>query len=136
MSPADAAELLGVAPDASIPEIQHAFTRRARLSHPDLMAEASEAERHEAGIRFAELRDARDLLVSSRADAPLAAHVAPEAWPVRTMRTEPMRGPWSTFIVFLLLAVLIVTVVTIQDGFRSEFVENLRGVTVEIPRAP
>ncbi len=134
MSPADAAKLLGVAPDASIPEIQHAFAHQARLNHPDLMAEATEEERHEAGIRFAELHDARDVLVTSRGSVPLRA--AQDSGPVRTLRTEPMRGPWSTFLVFLLLAALIVTVVTIQDGLRGEFVQDLRGVTVEIPEAP
>ncbi len=47
-----------------------------------------------------------------------------------------MRGPWSTFLVFLILAVVIVIVVTIQDGFRTEFVQDLRGVTVERTDAP
>jgi hypothetical protein len=137
MSPADAATLLGVAPGATISEIQHAFARQARLNHPDLMADATEEERHAAGIRFAELGAARDLLVASAASsAALPPRAQPDAWPVRTARTEPMRGPWSTFVVFLLLAVLIVTVVTIQDGFRSEFVQNLRGVTVELPAEP
>jgi hypothetical protein len=137
MSPADAAILLGVAPGASAPEIQHAFARQARLHHPDLMTDASEEERHAAGIRFAELRAARDLLLATAPPA-IATAVGedPYPWPVRTTRTEPMRGPWSTVLVFLLLAVLVVTVVTIQDGFRSEFVQNLRGVTVEIPAAP
>jgi len=137
MSPADAASLLGVAPGASIPEIQHAFARQARLHHPDLLTDATDEERHAAGIRFAELRTARDVLVSSAASSAQEPQGAePSPWPVRTTRTEPMRGPWSTVLVFLLLAVLVVTVVTIQDGFRSQFVQNLRGVTVEIPAEP
>ena len=134
MSPAEAAELLGVEPDAGLPEIQHAFARQARMNHPDLMADASEEERHAAGIRFAELRDARDVLVSSRDSPPM--RLPPGAVPVRITRTEPMRGPWSTFLVFLILAVIIVIVVTIQDGFRTEFVQDMRGVTVEMTDAP
>ncbi len=135
MSPADAAALLGVAPDASVPEIQHAFARQARVSHPDLMADATDEERHAAGIRFAELRDARDVLVSSRATTPTSGGVR-DSGPMRTMRREPARGTWGTFVVFLILAILVVTVVTIQDGFRSEFVQNLRGDTVEVPATP
>ncbi len=137
MSPADAAILLGVAPGATLPEIQHAFARQARLHHPDLLTDATEEERHAAGIRFAELRAARDVLVSSATSGAAESKGAePYPWPVRTTRSEPMRGPWSTVLVFLLLAVIVVTVVTIQDGFRSEFVQNLRGVTVEIPAGP
>ncbi|WP_210481251.1 hypothetical protein [Naasia sp. SYSU D00948] len=135
MSPADAAKLLGVATDASIPDIQHAFARHARLSHPDLMAEATDEERHAAGIRFAELRDARDVLVAARGSMP-AGSPQVAAGPVRIVRTEPVRGAWSTFLVFLVLAVIVVLVVTIQDGFRTEFVQNLRGVTVEVPAEP
>ena len=71
MSPADAAKLLGVAVDASIPEIQHAYARQARLNHPDLLVEATEEERRAAGLRFAELHDARDTLLSEKPVLPV-----------------------------------------------------------------
>src|SRR3954471_1224463 len=139
MSPADAAQLLGVEQDAPIQEIQHAFARQARLSHPDLLVDATEEERHSAGIRFAELREARDLLVTRQPGAGPApqvtsVHIVADGVP---LRTGPMRGPWATFLVFLLLAIVVVTAVTLQDGFRSEFVQNLNGGrVVEQPVEP
>jgi hypothetical protein len=132
MSPADAAKLLGVAADASIPDIQHAFARQARLIHPDLLVEASEDERRSAGLRFSELHDARDALLSEKPVVPV--QLVDEGRPVR-IRVGPMRGPWSTFLVFLVLAMVVVFVVTMQDGFRLEMVQNLVG-NVDSPASP
>jgi hypothetical protein len=134
MSPADAAQLLGVAPDAPIQEIQHAFARQARLSHPDLLVDATDEERHSAGIRFAELREARDLLVTRKPGTPITSvHIVADGVP---LRAGPMRNPWGTFLVFLLLAIVVVITVTLQDSFRSEFVQNLNGGVVEQPVEP
>jgi hypothetical protein len=132
MSPAEAAKLLGVDVDASIPDIQHAFARQARLSHPDLLVDASDDERRSAGLRFAELHDARDALLAEKPVVPV--QLVDDDRPVR-IPTGPMRGPWSTFLVFLVLAMIVVFVVTMQDGFRLEMVENLVG-TVDRPGSP
>jgi len=132
MSPADAAKLLGVDADASIPDIQRAFARQARLSHPDLLVDASDDERRSAGLRFAELHDARDALLAEKPVVPV--RLVDDGRPVR-IATGPMRGPWSTFLVFLVLAMIVVFVVTMQDGFRMEMVDNLVG-TVDSPASP
>lgn len=130
MSPGDAAKLLGVAPDAPVAAIQHAFARRARLSHPDLLVDASEEERHAAGIRFAELAGARDVLLEQKPVQPARVVAAGTRLP-----SSPMRGPWATFLVFLLVAFLVVVSVSLQDGFRVGFVQDRRG-TVHAPAAP
>jgi hypothetical protein len=137
MSPADAAQLLGVAPGASSAEIQHAFARQARLNHPDLLVDATSEERHSAGIRFAEVRDARDVLLSREQDGPgtpiETVHIVADGVPFRTV---PMRNPWTTFLVFLLVALVVVLVVTLQDGFRMEFISELGGGVLDPPAAP
>jgi hypothetical protein len=132
MSPADAAKLLGVAADAGIPEIQHAFARQARLNHPDLLVEASEEERRSAGLRFAELHEARETLLAEKPLVPV--QLVDDGRPIR-YPVGPMRGPWSTFLVFLVLAMIVVFVVTMQDGFRLEMVQHLVG-NVDSPGAP
>jgi hypothetical protein len=132
MSPADAAKLLGVGGDASIQDIQHAYARQARLNHPDLLVDASEAERRSAGLRFAELHDARDALLAAKPVVPV--QVVDDGQPIR-IPTGPMRGPWATFLVFLVLAIIVVFIVTLQDGFRMQMVDGLLG-TVQAPAAP
>ena len=132
MSPADAAKLLGVGADASIQDIQHAYARQARLNHPDLLVDASEHERRIAGLRFAELHDARDALLAAKPVVPV--QLVDDGRPVR-IPAGPMRGPWSTFLVFLVLATIVVLIVTLQDGFRMEMVDGLLG-TVDPPAAP
>ncbi|BDZ46804.1 DnaJ domain-containing protein [Naasia aerilata] len=133
MSPADAAQLLGVATDAPVTEIQHAFTRQARLNHPDLLTEATDEERHSAGIRFAELREARDVLLATSPVVETRFVDVPVPASGTRLPHRPMRNPWSTFLVFLILAIIVVVTVTIQDGFRMETVDNLRGGTIEVP---
>jgi hypothetical protein len=133
MSPADAAKLLGVATDAPSSDIQHAFARSARLNHPDLLVDATDEERHSAGIRFAELREARDVLLT----APPRVETRMAEMPVPANGTRlpdrPMRNPWSTFLVFLILAIVVVVTASIQDGFRVDFLNDIRGSTVEEP---
>lgn len=133
MSPADAAKLLGVATDAPAPEIQHAFSRQARLHHPDLLTDATDEERHSAGIRFAELREARDVLLTASPAVEARFLDTPVPATGTRLPARPMRNPWSTFLVFLILAIIVVVTVTIQDGFRTESVGHLRGGTIEVP---
>jgi hypothetical protein len=131
MSPADAAELLGVAPDAPIPDIQHAFAHQARLNHPDLLVDATDEERHAAGIRFAELSSAREVLLEQKPVYPV--HIVADG---PSLRSTPLRGPWTTFLVFLLVALVVVVSATLQTGFRVQFVQDLRGTTIDAPASP
>jgi hypothetical protein len=141
MSPAEAAELLGVAEDAGIPEVQRAFLRVARQTHPDLLGHLDDFERRAAGVRFAVLREARDVLVERRPSQPeqpdeyepyeqpveLMEHDGPQFHPV------PSRGIGRSVIALILLAVILVAAVTAQNSYRTSFVEQLRGGTVQEP---
>ena len=64
MNPEDAAALLGVAPDASAADIENAYRRRARSTHPDRFVGASSARTEEAAREFIGVAEARTLLVS------------------------------------------------------------------------
>ena len=134
MSPAEAAELLGVAEDAGIPEVQRAFLREARHTHPDLLGHLDDLERRAAGVRFAVLREARDVLVERRP----SQHEQHEQYeqPVELMEYDgpqfhpvPSRGIGRSVIALILLAVILVAAVTAQNSYRTSFVEQLRGGT-------
>src|SRR4051812_18065489 len=71
MSPAEAAELLGVPLDAPVADIQHAYLRAARQVHPDVLPDAPEPEREDAATRFDELSQARDVLFEHRPVIPI-----------------------------------------------------------------
>ncbi|MDQ1597833.1 MAG: hypothetical protein QOI70_1257, partial [Microbacteriaceae bacterium] len=61
----EAAALLGVAEDASRADIEAAFKRLARLSHPDRFAGASAARSAAAAEEFIRITEARDMLVGA-----------------------------------------------------------------------
>lgn len=131
MSPAEAASLLGVEADASIPDIQHAFARQARLTHPDLLTGAGDAERYAAGLRFARLREAQTVLVEQHPVLPVAFE-----YPTRRPRRQ-MGGFGGTILAFLILAAVVVFAVTSMDAYRMGQVQNLRGgVVTERPVWP
>jgi curved DNA-binding protein CbpA len=138
MSPVEAAAVLGVALDASSSDIQHAFLRLARVTHPDVLADASEADRRDAGLRFADLKDARDALLSARPrgeasatgwveGAGLASQTRPAgAVPGQpTFRRVRSRGMAGSIIALILLAVLLVATVSAQDAFRTSTIVNI-----------
>jgi hypothetical protein len=68
MDVADALEVLGVGVDASPAEIETAFKRRARDSHPDRFTGASPAETAAASAEFIRITAARDLLLRAAAE--------------------------------------------------------------------
>lgn len=93
MSPEDAAAILGVSADASAADIENAYRRRARSTHPDRFVDASRS--HDATREFIRVVDAHDLLVSR-----LGLAQTPPVWtPVETVRPRPrsrlLLGAWA-----------------------------------------
>ncbi|MDJ0334570.1 DnaJ domain-containing protein [Salinibacterium sp. G-O1] len=62
MSPEDAAAILGVSLDSSAADIENAYRRRARATHPDLRTDASRSQ-HDTD-EFVAVAEAHALLVS------------------------------------------------------------------------
>ncbi|MBC7590883.1 MAG: J domain-containing protein [Salinibacterium sp.] len=62
MSPEDAAAVLGVSLDASAADIENAYRRRARTTHPDRFVDATRSR--EATREFIGVVEAHDVLVS------------------------------------------------------------------------
>ncbi|TFD47745.1 hypothetical protein E3T55_14375 [Cryobacterium frigoriphilum] len=81
MTPAEAAAILHVSGGASVADVDRAFQRRARLSHPDRFVGATDADIRVATAEFVRLIEARDLL---RATAPGAQS-----------RPEPVIDPFA-----------------------------------------
>ena len=82
MTPADAAALLGVALDASPAQIDAAYKRRARTSHPDQFVGAPPQQTKAAAEEFIRVTDARLLLLRYAAE-----HESP------ARRTVPASAP-------------------------------------------
>lgn len=94
MTPERAADVLGVALDAEPAVIEHAFQRRARATHPDLVSGSErpgeDAEHRgvpgEAGAAFREAAEARRVLLATRTTAAPAPRIV--------VRDEPrIQGP-------------------------------------------
>lgn len=64
MTPETAAALLQIPIDSTTTEIEKAFRRRARLTHPDRFHGASERDIESANIAFMQISDARDVLLA------------------------------------------------------------------------
>jgi len=125
MTPSEAATVLGVGLDASVGDVQRAFVGVSRKVHPDLLVDATDEDRHAAGIRFGEACRARDVLLATHPVIPVRFDYSRE--PTRR------RGISGSIIVLLLLAAALVASVTMADAYRSSTVENPRGVVSETP---
>jgi hypothetical protein len=68
MTPAEAAELLEVAIDAGLEQVERAYRFQAQRSHPDRLPSATPAERAEAAARFDRVTLARDVLREAEAE--------------------------------------------------------------------
>lgn len=128
MTRAEAASVLGVAPDAEPAEVQHAFLRLARRVHPDTLPDADERERRDAALRFDRLLQARGVLLTEAEPGPEPGPAEPGAWPETARpagpgdaqwRRVPGRGLGGSLVVLALLAFLLVALVTLDDAFRS-----------------
>ncbi len=119
MTSIEAAALLGVAPGASIDDVQRAFVHAVRDHHPDRFAEGSDEDRAAASARFRTYAEARDVLIRERPVIPVTFDYVPSA--------RKPKGIGGSVIVLVILAALLVLGVTMADGYRMETVENLRG---------
>src|SRR3954454_18223754 len=103
MSPAEAADMLGVPLDASLTDIQHAYLRAARQVHPDVHPGATEPEREDAATRFDELSQAREVLFEHHPVIPIEV-VAPAV----QQEYERGRGIGGSLAVLVLLVFLLI----------------------------
>ncbi|WP_108251592.1 J domain-containing protein [Planctomonas deserti] len=144
MTREQAAELLGLGDAASRSDILHAFSRNARLTHPDLLADPTPEAIRAANERFIQLTTARDLLLSAPApggsttSAARAASTAPDAEDAQPDDAEePERSPrvayayqgpgrrkphgmGSSIATVIALALVLVSVVSWQDAWRID----------------
>lgn len=112
MTVLEAAEVLGVEPDADLPDIQLAYRRLARGTHPDTSPEISDSDRHEAAERFDRIVRARDVLVERK--PVVAIRVEPTGW-------RPRAGGIGTSLALLaILAFLLLAIVSLDDAYRMD----------------
>ena len=117
MSPAEAAEVLGVALDASLSDVQHAYLRAARQVHPDVLPDASAPEREDAATRFDRLSQAREVLFEQRPAIPIVVVAAAPF--VNPVADERGRGIGGSLAVLALLVFLLIAIVSLNDAFRA-----------------
>lgn len=123
MPRAEAARLLGVDVDAGPEEVQRAYLRAARRTHPDVLPGLDEVARRAAGDAFARITRARDLLlIAEPVDVPDGS-----GWVVRPgwedgprYRRVEGRGLGGSLVVLVLLAFLLVALVTTEQALRGD----------------
>jgi len=116
----EAAALLGVPETAAPPEVQRAYLRAARTTHPDLLPEADEPGRRAAAEAFDRLTRARDALLEPRPPAPSRSATAwvpgADGAAGPQYRRVEGRGIGGSLVVLVLLAFLLVALVSLQQG--------------------
>lgn len=121
MSRHEAAALLGVPEDASAADVQHAYLRAARRTHPDLLPLADEAGRRAAAADFDRLTRARAVLLEPVPVNPSGNAggwtPGPEGPNGPSYRRVEGRGLAGSLVVLAMLAFLLVAIVTFQQGF-------------------
>ncbi|WP_375389862.1 J domain-containing protein [uncultured Amnibacterium sp.] len=135
LSRSEAAALLEVQEDATAAEVQRAYLRAARRTHPDALPEADDATRRAASLAFDRLTRARDLLVTTtQGSAPPASRAEPEWRPGPEGPDGPRyrqvagRGLGGSFVVLALLAFLLIAIVSAEQAFR--------GSAFDLPASP
>jgi hypothetical protein len=118
----EAAALLGVQEDAAPQDVQRAYLRAARRTHPDVLPQADEAGRRAAGAAFARLTLARDALLADRP----AGRQPPGEWVPRPgdedgpgFRRVPSRGLGGSLVVLALLAFLLIALVSAEQAYQG-----------------
>jgi hypothetical protein len=120
MSRSEAAALLDVPVDATPADVQHAYLRAARRTHPDVLPLADEAGRRAAGEAFDLLTRARDVLVEPGAAPPADEQewrYGPEGPAGPRYRRIQGRGLGGSLVVLALLAFLLIALVSLQQAF-------------------
>ena len=116
----EAAALLGVPEDATSAQVQRAYLRAARTTHPDVLPEADEAGRRAAAEAFDRLTRARDVLVAGDPirdpSPPVTRMDAAGAPPFRRPRE---RGLGGSLVVLALLAFLLIGIVSAEQALRG-----------------
>jgi hypothetical protein len=92
MTREEAAAALGVSVDATVAEIQRAFTAGARTSHPDRFSGATKEQSQQAAQEFIRLTSARDVLLQSRPAGPAGS---PVGGAVFTVHYRSRRITWQ-----------------------------------------
>lgn len=90
MTPDEAAALLGVRADASRAEIEFAYRRAARASHPDLAGESD---------AFVRVTEARDVLI----DLPVADVITARQSRPAPKLSRPLLITWSALLLFAII---------------------------------
>lgn len=112
MTVVEAAELLGVQPDADLPDIQLAYRRLARDTHPDTSPGRSDTERDRTAERFDRVVQARDVLVEHK--PVVAIRVEPVGWRPRA------GGIGASLALLTILAFLLLAIVSLTDAYRMD----------------
>jgi hypothetical protein len=114
----EAAALLGVPVDASASDVQRAYLRAARHTHPDVLPDADEAGRIAAAAAFDRLTRARDLLVAGGGPVPVTPPVTPR--PPASDRYRRGRGLGGAFVVLALLGFLLIGIVATEEALIGD----------------
>ena len=94
----EAAALLGVAPTASVSEVESAYRRLARSTHPDRFVGESTPRAQQAARDFIDVSRARDVLL--RAPEGMAQHVPSATIRFLPKRSWPLIGTWLGIALF------------------------------------
>jgi hypothetical protein len=118
ITPEEAADLLGVPAGAAASEVQRAYLRAARRTHPDVLPDADDAARLAAAEAFDRLTRARDLLVAGT--GPMAS--TPPVTPTRPAsdRYRRGRGLGGPMVVLALLGFLLIGIVAAEQAYLGD----------------
>lgn len=116
MTPEDAAALLGVGMDASVADIESAYRRRSRSTHPDRFVGATTTRSQQAAQEFVGVAEARTLLVARREASRVGATLF-EKPPVRVPVETTKPRPRSTLLLWAWAGVALVAIfISIYGG--------------------
>lgn len=115
----EAARLLGVPQDATAAQVQRAYLRAARTTHPDVLPDADEDRRRAAADAFDRLTRARDTMLGAPIREPLPPVAGAAAMTAADPRRARDRGLGGSLVVLALLAFLLIGIVSAEQALRS-----------------